>query len=96
MGTTVATNALLERKGEKFAFVTTKGFRDILKIGNQSRPNIFDLKVRKPSMIYSEVIEVNERVVLTTETDAGTVVGSTGEFFNILQQIDEDEVRKQL
>ena len=43
MGTTVATNALLERKGEKFALVITKGFRDLLHIGNQSRPNIFDL-----------------------------------------------------
>lgn len=43
MGTTVATNALLERKGEKMAFVTNKGFRDILLIGNQARPKIFDL-----------------------------------------------------
>ena len=43
MGTTVATNALLERKGEKMALVITKGFRDLLYIGNQSRPRIFDL-----------------------------------------------------
>lgn len=43
MGTTVATNALLERKGEPMALVITKGFRDLLHIGNQSRPNIFDL-----------------------------------------------------
>ena len=43
MGTTVATNALLERKGEKMAFVTNKGFKDILLIGNQARPKIFDL-----------------------------------------------------
>jgi len=43
MGTTVATNALLERKGEKMALVITKGFRDLLYIGNQSRPKIFDL-----------------------------------------------------
>lgn len=43
MGTTVATNALLERKGERMALVITKGFRDLLHIGNQSRPNIFDL-----------------------------------------------------
>ena len=43
MGTTVATNALLERKGEKMALVITKGFKDLLHIGNQSRPNIFDL-----------------------------------------------------
>lgn len=45
MGTTVATNALLERKGEKFALLITQGFRDLLHIGNQSRPNIFDLEV---------------------------------------------------
>ena len=43
MGTTVATNALLERHGEAIALVITKGFRDLLHIGNQSRPNIFDL-----------------------------------------------------
>ena len=43
MGTTVATNALLERKGERIALVITKGFRDLLYIGNQSRPNLFDL-----------------------------------------------------
>lgn len=43
MGTTVATNALLERKGEKMAFVVNKGFKDILLIGNQARPKIFDL-----------------------------------------------------
>lgn len=43
MGTTVATNALLERKGEKIAFVVNEGFRDILLIGNQARPKIFDL-----------------------------------------------------
>ena len=43
MGTTVATNALLERKGEKIALVITKGFKDLLHIGNQSRPNLFDL-----------------------------------------------------
>lgn len=43
MGTTIATNALLERKGEAFALVITKGFRDLLYIGNQSRPDLFDL-----------------------------------------------------
>lgn len=43
MGTTVATNALLERKGERFALLITKGFRDLLYIGNQARPSIFDL-----------------------------------------------------
>lgn len=64
MGTTVATNALLERKGENIALVTTKGFRDCLAIGNQSRPNIFHLAIRKPEVLYKDVIEVDERVTL--------------------------------
>ena len=45
MGTTVATNALLERKGERIALLITNGFRDLLHIGNQSRPNLFDLVI---------------------------------------------------
>jgi 5-oxoprolinase (ATP-hydrolysing) len=64
MGTTVATNALLERKGEDIALVVTKGFKDCLEIGNQSRPNIFDLAIRKPDVLYKKVVEVEERVTL--------------------------------
>ncbi|KAK5074647.1 hypothetical protein LTR64_000852 [Lithohypha guttulata] len=64
MGTTVATNALLERKGEKMAMVVTKGFKDCLEIGNQSRPKIFDLAIRRPDVLYQKVIEVDERVTL--------------------------------
>ncbi|KAF5507125.1 Uncharacterized protein CGCA056_v013312 [Colletotrichum aenigma] len=64
MGTTVATNALLERKGEKIALVVTEGFRDCLAIGNQSRPKIFDLAIRKPDVLYETVVEVEERVTL--------------------------------
>ena len=64
MGTTVATNALLERKGEPCALVVTKGFKDCLEIGNQSRPNIFDLDIRKPEVLYQSVVEVDERVTL--------------------------------
>ena len=64
MGTTVATNALLERKGEKMAMVVTKGFKDCLEIGNQSRPKIFDLAIRRPDVLYQRVIEVDERVTL--------------------------------
>jgi 5-oxoprolinase (ATP-hydrolysing) len=70
MGTTVATNALLERKGERFALVITSGFRDLLHIGNQSRPNIFDLEVRKPEVLYHDVAEIEERVVLVPEGEA--------------------------
>lgn len=64
MGTTVATNALLERKGETIAMVVTKGFKDCLAIGNQSRPKIFDLAIHKPDVLYSEVVEIDERVTL--------------------------------
>ena len=62
MGTTVATNALLERKGELTALVTTQGFRDSLRIAYQSRPQIFDRHIRLPELLYSEVIEVSERI----------------------------------
>ncbi len=61
MGTTVATNALLERKGTPCALVITKGFGDALEIGNQSRPKIFDLDIRKPDVLYSRVLEVAAR-----------------------------------
>ena len=64
MGTTVATNALLERKGEKIALVVTKGFKDCLEIGNQSRPKIFDLAIHKPEVLYQRVLEIDERVTL--------------------------------
>jgi 5-oxoprolinase (ATP-hydrolysing) len=62
MGTTVATNALLERKGERTALVTTKGFRDALKIGYQARPKIFARHIIKPEILFERVIEVDERV----------------------------------
>jgi 5-oxoprolinase (ATP-hydrolysing) len=62
MGTTVATNALLERKGERTLLLITKGFRDALKIGYQARPNIFAKHIVKPQMLYERVVEVDERV----------------------------------
>ena len=62
MGTTVATNALLERKGDRVCLLISKGLKDCLEIGNQSRPNIFDLEIKKPLPIYDHVVEVNERV----------------------------------
>jgi 5-oxoprolinase (ATP-hydrolysing) len=62
MGTTVATNALLERKGERTLLVTTRGFRDALKIGYQARPKIFARHIIKPEMLYERVVEVDERV----------------------------------
>ncbi|KAI6174399.1 hypothetical protein M3Y98_01185900 [Aphelenchoides besseyi] len=68
MGTTVATNALLERKGERTALLITSGFKDLLYIGNQQRPSIFELNIQIPDVLYDEVVEVNERVVLEDES----------------------------
>ncbi|MBN4666564.1 hydantoinase B/oxoprolinase family protein [Pandoraea nosoerga] len=62
MGTTVATNALLERKGEPLALVTTQGFRDALRIAYQNRPRLFDLDIALPEALYAEVVEIDERV----------------------------------
>jgi 5-oxoprolinase (ATP-hydrolysing) len=62
MGTTVATNALLERKGEPTLLVTTKGFRDALRIAYQNRPRLFDRHIVLPELLYSAVIEANERI----------------------------------
>jgi 5-oxoprolinase (ATP-hydrolysing) len=62
MGTTVATNALLERRGERTLLVTTRGFRDALEIGYQARPRIFARNIIKPEQLYSGVVEIDERV----------------------------------
>lgn len=111
MGTTVATNALLERKGERIAMVVTKGFKDCLEIGNQSRPKIFDLAIRKPDVLYEKVIEVDERVTLedyaedperhTTKADEttakeGLVRGLSSEAVRILKRPVKDVVKSQL
>ncbi|KAK7032586.1 hypothetical protein VNI00_012849 [Paramarasmius palmivorus] len=68
LSTTIATNALLERKGHKHALLITKGFKDLLLIGNQSRPRIFDLNIRRPKPLYEAVVEVDERVTLVGYT----------------------------
>jgi 5-oxoprolinase (ATP-hydrolysing) len=62
MGTTVATNALLERKGEPVVLVTTAGLGDVLRIGTQNRPDIFALDIRLPPVLYDRVIEATERM----------------------------------
>ena len=62
MGTTVATNALLERKGDRTVLVTTQGFRDALRIATQARPRLFDLEIVLPELLYEEVIEVGGRI----------------------------------
>jgi len=78
MGTTVATNALLEREGEPTLVVTTQGFGDALRIGYQTRPDLFSLDVVLPEMLYCDVLEVSERV------------GAHGE---IVQSLDEVQAR---
>ncbi len=64
LGTTVATNALLERKGVELTFIVTKGFKDLLEIRYQNREDLFALNIKKTKPLYSEVIEVDERVVV--------------------------------
>jgi 5-oxoprolinase (ATP-hydrolysing) len=81
MGTTVATNALLERKGEPTALVITRGFRDQLRIGYQNRPKLFERQIVLPELLYGKVVEIDERVGVD-----GTVV----------TPLDEAAVRKVL
>jgi 5-oxoprolinase (ATP-hydrolysing) len=101
MGTTVATNALLERQGARMALLTTKGFGDLLEIGNQARPDIFDLSCATPSLLYEKVVEVNERVLLeeycsdeVVEKLGGGKVGITGEKV-LIEQVPDMKVVKQ-
>ena len=70
MGTTVATNALLERRGERTLLVTTRGFRDALEIGYQARPKIFARNIQKPELLYSAVVEIDERVLADGTVEA--------------------------
>ena len=81
MGTTVATNALLERKGDRTLFVTTQGLGDILRIGYQNRPDIFARQIVLPEMLYEQVAEIPERV------------GARGE---IVLPLDKDSTRQKL
>jgi 5-oxoprolinase (ATP-hydrolysing) len=81
MGTTVATNALLERKGERTLLVTTQGFRDALRIAYQNRPRLFDRHIVLPELLYSEVIEAKERV------------GAHGD---VVQELDQPHLREAL
>ena len=81
MGTTVATNALLERKGEPTLLVTTRGFRDALRIAYQNRPRLFDRQIVLPELLYQRVIEAHERV------------GAHGE---VIEPLDEAHLRERL
>jgi 5-oxoprolinase (ATP-hydrolysing) len=97
MGTTVATNALLERKGARCALVVTKGFGDILQIGNQDRPHIFDLEIKKPDLLYETVIEVDERLrILRPDEpapDQPVVDGITGDRLVLLKPLEPEALR---
>ncbi len=90
MGTTVATNALLERKGEPTALVITKGFADALRIAYQNRPRIFDRNIVLPQMLYDRVIEVDERI-----TADGTVLRAPDldSLAGALRQAHDDGIR---
>lgn len=81
LGTTRATNALLERQGARTALVTTSGFRDVLRIAYQNRPKLFDLNIRKPEDLYERVVELDERLAAD---------GS------VLRHLDADHVRRSL
>ncbi len=81
LGTTVATNALLERTGEPCILVTTAGFADALRIAYQDRPRIFDREIIRPQMLYSRVIEARER---------------TGAHGEVITPLDEDAVARDL
>jgi 5-oxoprolinase (ATP-hydrolysing) len=81
MGTTVATNALLERKGERTLLVTTRGFRDALRIAYQNRPRLFDRHIVLPELLYSEVVEAQERL------------SSVGE---VIEPLNVDHLRSQM
>ncbi|XP_072458758.1 5-oxoprolinase isoform X2 [Notamacropus eugenii] len=98
MGTTVATNALLERQGERMALLVTQGFKDLLHIGNQARRDLFDLSVPMPQVLYEEVVEVDERVVLHhKEPGAGTPIkGSTGDLLEVQRPVDLGSLQKKL
>ena len=69
MGTTVATNALLERKGDRTLLLITKGFADLLRIGYQTRPALFDLNIVLPELLYESVVEVDERLTETGQVE---------------------------
>ena len=81
MGTTVATNALLERKGERLALAITRGLGDALRIGYQARPEIFARHIVLPSMLYESVVEIDERI------------GADG---SVVRPLDEDRARADL
>lgn len=109
MGTTVATNALLERKGTRHALLVTAGFCDVLDICFQSRPKLFELGIKKPELLYDEVVEIQERITVegfdenpnpssmdVKPTPGVHVHASTGDLLRVIKPLDEQEVEQKL
>jgi 5-oxoprolinase (ATP-hydrolysing) len=97
---------LLEGKGEKFALLTTKGFKDVCKIGDQTRPKLFDLNIKKAKALHALSVEVDERVTVEDYdlnpfpqdknrelTDPALVRTASGEIVRVLKPLDLEEVR---
>ncbi|PSR16087.1 5-oxoprolinase, partial [filamentous cyanobacterium CCP3] len=93
MGTTVATNALLERKGDRVLLLTTKGFRDALRIGYQNRPNIFARHIELPEMLYERAIEVNERLSAQGDVLVPLQAAEEERLLQALQRAYDDGIR---
>ncbi|RAK76594.1 putative 5-oxoprolinase [Aspergillus fijiensis CBS 313.89] len=109
IGTTIATNALLEGKGEKFAFVATQGFRDVCTIGDQTRPRLFDLNVRKATPLHHKAVEIDERITIEDYdlnpfpldisrdiSDPALVRTASGEIVRVIQPLNVEAVRETL
>ncbi|KAJ6036122.1 hypothetical protein N7540_000401 [Penicillium herquei] len=106
IGTTIATNALLEGKGREFAFVATKGFKDVCVIDDQTRPKLFDLNVRKPPALHAVSVEIDERITVEDYdlnpfpldksadiTDHALSKTPSGEVVRILKPLDQENAR---
>lgn len=112
MGTTVATNALLERKGDRVALLITKGFSDALIIGTQSRPKLFDLNIQRRNVLYEDVVDVDERVTIEAyqqdpnpdpetlaarlKDDPQLTRGISGEIVRVLDKLNEEKTLQDL
>ena len=109
IGTTIATNALLEGKGREFALVTTKGFKDVCVIDDQTRPRLFDLNVRKPPALHATSVEIDERITVEDYdlnpfpldksaeiTDPALSKTPSGEVIRVLKELDSENVRQVL
>lgn len=103
------TTALLERKGRRHAFVVSQGFGDLIEIGHQARPKLFALGIKKPELLYEEVVEISERITVECFDEDATnsrpapkecpglfVRGITGDILRIIRPLDEKEVKEKL